>query len=374
MSLWTTDQLRPWAYRSFTGIVPERVLVELDSPLTFTFRDNSGNLMLAHWSDEYDGRSRYIVAPTNDEGIERLERGTVSLTHALDQPIIWILDLIGFKTVNSWAAKFTDVPADARPAEEAMLHPRLNPLFKLKVPDTRYRHGAIGADAARSLFDGAQAAMAKLLEHTRLGASEDYDLEAQQLAFNSIEVAFQAVRRNPSKGRKDDSLQSVTKFLGEGFQWASGDDQYVLPGDDKRVILEALRELAPKESAPIMLIQVSGRAVPESLGRVELTSNLQARIARQIPAEHRPRTATKTGFIREYDKDNRSFHVRSRVQKFASQSADQQRFFFDPEKEDAVVRDEDVMEYMRRDTRVRVSGSSQSNRYYVTKIEKLTPG
>ena len=47
MPLWPV-QLQPWLGNNLRKVVPVEVLVELDEPLTFTFKDESGALLLAH--------------------------------------------------------------------------------------------------------------------------------------------------------------------------------------------------------------------------------------------------------------------------------------------------------------------------------------
>jgi hypothetical protein len=337
--------------------------VEYDGLLTFTFRDTSGNLMLAHLSDEDGPQARYIVAPTTHKDIERLERGTLSLCGVLNQPLVWLLDIVGGSTEQSWCGTFGDVPNDFKPIEDAMLYSGLKPLFKLKVPDIKYRLGAIGASAAKSLFEGAENAVAGLLNH--LGSDpRKYHLEAQQLAFNSIEVAFQAVRKGRvPRGRKH-TVSKMGGLLGEGMRWAAANGDYELPENDKVAILGALKSLAPKPDGAIMKVVVSGRAVPAELGAVPLTTNIQAQIAKQLPSERRERVLKRVGLVRELDKDARSFQMRR-----MSHVSDtvQQRFYFRAED------DARIMRYFQRDIPVLVSARLASNRYELETIEPSNP-
>ncbi len=47
MSLWQV-QLREWSGGTIKQVEPLEVLVEFDQPLTFTFRDETGTLLLTH--------------------------------------------------------------------------------------------------------------------------------------------------------------------------------------------------------------------------------------------------------------------------------------------------------------------------------------
>jgi len=354
MPLWPV-QLQSWPGENFRRIRPERVLVEFDGLLTFTFKDVSGNLMLAHLSDEEGPQARYIVAPTTPRDIERLEKGTVSLRGALNQPLIWLLDIVEGEAVGAWCGTLGQIPETFKPLEDAMLSPGLKPLLKLKVPDVRnrYRLGAVGATAARSLFESAEHAVAGLLSH--LGDEADnYQLEAQQLAFNSIEVAFQAVKKKPSAGTKKATIGQLEGLLGEGLKWASANGDYELPENDKAAILGAVKSLAPKPDGAILKVEVSGRAVPPNLGTVPLTTNIQAQIARQFPTEHRERFLKRVGLVRELDKDLRSFQLRKMEH---HDDGDSQRFFFTAEFE------KELMRFFEKDVRVQIEGRLASNRY-----------
>jgi hypothetical protein len=359
MPLWPV-QLRPWPGENFGQVNPERVLVEYDGLLTFTFKDTAGNLMLAHLSDEDGPHARYIVAPTTAKDIERLEKGTVSLRGALNQPLIWLLDIASGKAMDVWCGSLNDIPDGFKPFEDAMLFPSLKPLFKLKVPDIRHRYrlGAVGATAARSLFESAEHAVAGLLSH--LGDDADkYQLEAQQLAFNSIEVAFQAVKKKPSEGAKKATIGKLEGLLGEGLKWASANGEYELPGDDKVAILGAMKSLVPKPDGIILKVEVSGRVVPHNVNAVPLTTNLQAEIAKQLPTEHRERFLRRIGLVRELDKDSRSFQLRKMWQHGTDES---QRFFFAAEYE------KDLMRFFEKDTRVQVEGRLAGNRYELQNV------
>ena len=47
----------------FSPFIPVTVLYEFDGPRTFTVNDADGELCLAHWCDEDDDVSRFLVAP-----------------------------------------------------------------------------------------------------------------------------------------------------------------------------------------------------------------------------------------------------------------------------------------------------------------------
>jgi len=109
-------------------IEPQDVLVDYDGPITFTFRDEVGGLMLAH-SVGADGELvRFVVAPANPATVAGLKPGAISVRAALDQPVIWLLDIAADGTVASqWTGALSSIPSEVIPAEGVMLLPSLGP-------------------------------------------------------------------------------------------------------------------------------------------------------------------------------------------------------------------------------------------------------
>jgi hypothetical protein len=69
----------------FTPFEPVEVLYEYDGPRIFTTRDLDGELNLAHWSDEDEKATRYVVVPTSPGIVDSLRRGILSVHDALNQ-------------------------------------------------------------------------------------------------------------------------------------------------------------------------------------------------------------------------------------------------------------------------------------------------
>ena len=337
MPLWNVN-LRPWLGTNFKAIRPENVLVQYDGPLSFTFCDESGSLMFAHLSDEDDGVARYIVAPVMDRDIERLKRGTVSLHNVLNQPMVWVLDLKGWEVTKSWVGRYSDIADGVKPMVDAMLYPDLEPMIKLVVPDVRYSLGAVGVDALRYLIDGAEAAMRVLLSHLKPDGKTEYKLEAQQLAFNSIEIAFQPRKWNNGAldplDAKDTTIPKVVDLLGKGLEWVSSRGNYQLPQKHERAILAAIRELTPKKESQILKIEVSGKVASSNDGQfVPLTTDTRTDINERIRSR-KPRSILRVGLIREMDEDKRSFELRL----MKNNEGRAVKFTFDPEQRDNVHR------------------------------------
>ena len=127
MPLWPV-QLQSLPRSNFTKVEPQDVLVDYDGPITFTFQDDVGQLMLAH-SVGADGKAvRFIVAPTSAATVTCLKAGAISVRAALDQPIIWLLDATADGTITGqWIGTLSAIPSDVLPAEGITLLPLLEP-------------------------------------------------------------------------------------------------------------------------------------------------------------------------------------------------------------------------------------------------------
>jgi hypothetical protein len=127
MPLWTIKS-PPWPDNNFQVMKPIEVLLEHDVPLTFTFRDTAGRLMLAHFCDSAGDRWRYIVAASNERIIHRLKTGTESIRDAIDQREMWVVDVgRNERVLSAWAITVPRLPHDALPAPDVMLYPDLDP-------------------------------------------------------------------------------------------------------------------------------------------------------------------------------------------------------------------------------------------------------
>lgn len=361
MSLWNVN-LHLWEGPNFKEVRPERVLIEYDGPVTFTFRDTSQNLMLAHLSDEEDGIARYIVVPILERDVERLLRGTVSLRGVLNQPLVWVLDLKGRAPTQCWVGTFSDLPTNVLPVEDAMLHPDFEPMIKLRVPDVRYRFGAVAVGALRYVIDGAESALRTLVTHLKAESGDHYELEAQQLAFNSIEIAFQPTRRagsaNEPIDKNDKTIPKVERLLASGMKWIASRGEYKLPKGHEKAILTAIRELTPKKDSQIMKIEVSGRVLTDMATSVSLTTDTRIEITEKIKSR-RPNSIDRVGVIRELDEDQRSFELREIKQ---SRNNKPVKFFFDAEQHDRVYR------FLGQGNFVRVSGNRHGNKYQLVDL------
>jgi hypothetical protein len=110
--------------RRFSPLCPVKTLYDFEGPKTFTFRDQDGELCLAHWCDEEDCTTRYIAVVFSNRLVAQLEQGVISVRDALEQPRAWVLDEDADGNVRSaWRVEVTDLPEEILPKPGALLLP-----------------------------------------------------------------------------------------------------------------------------------------------------------------------------------------------------------------------------------------------------------
>jgi hypothetical protein len=110
----------------FGPLRPVKTLYDFDGPKTFTFRDQDGELCLAHWCDEEANTTRYIAVAFSNRLVSQLEQGVLSVRDALEQPRAWVLDEDADGNIRSaWRVEVTELPEEVLPKSGALLLPAL---------------------------------------------------------------------------------------------------------------------------------------------------------------------------------------------------------------------------------------------------------
>lgn len=100
----------------FQPFEPQELLYDFDGPRTFTHRDCNGQLCLAHWCDEDQEVTRFLVVPFTEQLITKLKKGESTLRDALNQTRLWALDVTHCGELRqAWMVQFTDLPQDVLP-------------------------------------------------------------------------------------------------------------------------------------------------------------------------------------------------------------------------------------------------------------------
>lgn len=276
MPLWQV-QLKEWTSGTIKQVEPLELLVEFEQPLTFTFRDENGTLLLAHLVSQDNELSRYIAAPTTDDIVAQLKSGARAIIAALDQPILWLIDIAAdAKVARAWVGNLKGIPTAVLPAPDVMLFASLAPMIRLRATGKLIEPGALPARVVRSLVGGTENAVRWLTNYVtgegkpgRPAASYRslYQLQAQQFAFRSFEVAFRPV--DPASGelihdqKAINAVREVERLLKLGLNWVQTGELNAKDDKERQAILEAMKELSPPQGSPIERIDVSGRVVSD---------------------------------------------------------------------------------------------------------------
>ncbi len=215
-----------------------------------------------------------MVAPTTDEIIDQLKSGARTIIAALDQPIVWLMDVASdAKVVKIWVGNLKAIPRAVLPASDVMLYAHLTPMIRLRATGNLIEPGSLPARVVKSLVGGAENAVRWLTNHVtgegKLGRPAEshrlYQLRAQPFAFRSFEVAFRPV--DPSSGqliqdqKTIDVVREVERLLSLGLRWVQTGELDATDEAERQAILEAMKELSPSQGSPIEWIDVSGRVV-----------------------------------------------------------------------------------------------------------------
>ncbi|SIO25924.1 hypothetical protein SAMN05444166_3298 [Singulisphaera sp. GP187] len=311
----------------FMPFEPLHVLNYYDGPRIFTFLDADDALCLACWSDEDDENSRFLVVATTEAIINGLEKGLLSVSEALAQPRLWVVNW-GQDGVLSgaWLVSLKDVPKDCQPNARTMLHRSLDPILSLRATGPAIRSGEIPGSVVKSTVEGAQRAIKCLAEYEmELPAQRGrpsralqklYDLPVQRTLAASFEVQFRSPLNEPDLfaglgeneiNEEHEVLKRVADHLEAGLNWLTSPpaDASALPVPEdpvlSRAIIKALKFLTPSPRSSIRDMEIRGTLATRSTQPIKLTrsyrSILNGALSR-IPAMKERRVELK-GRIRE---------------------------------------------------------------------------
>lgn len=312
----------------FENWAPDRVLYDFDGPRIFTVRHELGDF-LAYACDEDDQITRYLLAPTHDDTVAALEKGTCTLREALAQPWLWVVD-VGFDDVprQVWRSTLEAIPETRLPRPWAMLWSHLEPLLAVRMVGPNLAKGRIPASVIKRAVEGATYALKKLAElmlssrpqrpeQRSLTVRHLYDLPTQHLAFNSFEIAFRAPDTAQLRlGKQDDVLEpeydEMGRRLAEALEWAT---PFASDPDSRAIdldLLDALKKLVPPQTGLVEQVEVRGRLLRhQPRPTYTLTREATRRVGRaRTQREPQATPLMATGLIEEFDKGRLTFILR----------------------------------------------------------------
>lgn len=322
---------------AFVGdLAPEDVLYEFDGrPCIFTAFTPQRSLLLAYLAEELEdeGLLRFIVATTSESTVAGLQDGSVSVRDAIERGSHWLVDVDdSYRPQRAAACRLEDLPEDALPGSSTMLWASLEPALVVRLKGSDIRRGSVPATVFTQAAEIAGRAFKPVFEWAarksraeKGGRPPDwlrvlYGLPAQRIAYGSLEVAFREVdvsgfhqQELPLGEAVPPSAREIQESgwdaIREGLQWSVSEDQ--LPpnsGDEEkwRLILEAMKRLAPASTGPVTSVAVSGRLVGGPARSFELTraSTKKIRTAlTELKKRHDFTLAVFKGRIRDLDLD-----------------------------------------------------------------------
>lgn len=321
---WSIDGINEDAGR-FQNLDPVEVLYELEAPKIFTAKCGGIVPVLVYESyvDVVASHVHLIVAPTSSAIILALKDGAKTVIQALDQPWVWAVTQ-DFDGASLQAVLLPNgiesVPDGYKPKKAAMLWPQLMPLVSVRLIGNGLREGHVPASVIKRAADSIPSALKKCFEEAfgakTQGRPDDavrnlYDLEAQQMAFNSFEISFRAAEPSQlslSPGADIDSYLEQGAALRMAIGWALDDVDAFIPSVE---LVEALEKIVPPMHGIVEEIEVRGRIFNDS--RIFRLGRTSTKKVKRFLTDHRAAVRTlftTEGVIDELDKGQLTFTLR----------------------------------------------------------------
>ncbi len=317
-------------------LAPIEILYEFEEPLIFTARSSSGRMLFVYAAcrsdfletpDSAQSFTRYLVAPTSPAILEKLKKGAWTVLQALDQPILWIADVLDLDCSVSACelSGLGDVPEAVLPERDRTLWAHLMPILSYRLIGDGLVEGEVPASVVVRAVDGATAALKKLLDvisdtsqvagRPSDARRQSYDLAAQRFAFNSFEVAFAPNHAAAGDPAVESLYEAAGDKLNEALEWLQAEQPTGRQPDSD--LLDVLSRLVPPSHGRVSEVEISGRMFPDSRvqPRFRLTRTHGARVRAAVK---KLRTTTRRlieaeGTIRQLDLDALTFTLRERT-------------------------------------------------------------
>ncbi|WP_248919502.1 hypothetical protein [Pseudomonas entomophila] len=308
----------------FEDLQIAEVLYEFDGPKIFTTLDQDGFLRFWYESkeDRDDKLIRYLVTPSSALLIQQLKCGHKSVHDLLKQSWLWAVDLrYDMSPSRAWHLESLDeVPAKFKPEPHATLCPEHMPLLSYRLIGQGLKEGSVPASVIARAVNSPANALKKILETITQSIAQgrpeesfrkSYDLPATRFAYNSFEVSFST----PSPEQLDLQVPGISTYtqsaqvLENGLRWLVDQSG----GEPELSVLEALKDLTPPTHGQVESAELRGQLI--SNNHVFRLTRAHRKLISETLARHqtsRHQLMKTSGKIRELDKDNLTFILRSR--------------------------------------------------------------
>lgn len=278
---------------------PVEVLDEHEHPIIFVCEDSIGNLLLMHNTSASQNTLRFIAAAFDENLLRRLKKGYIDLAGALNQPRTWVVDLsYDWDIQTVWSLRIKDIPDKILPRKGVMLHPSLEPMFRIRLVGGHLGEGKTSSDDIQkgsqvvedALKRTAEIALAEERRRGRTSARVKHFANPPLLALahQSLEMAFGApLVDTPNEAKSDRAtIDRMGVLLNAGIAGANGDfsslEKLELSIEDQISLLEAVRKLTPTTDSGVSDIFVSGQMISSTLQTRHLTGASRKRAGERI--------------------------------------------------------------------------------------------
>ena len=310
----------------FDGFEIQSILIDVDGPRLFSAQTRvcTALFMLV---DENESSMRFVVVPTDDRMLAKLESGSLTVRAALDQPLLWVLETShSFCPKNAWRTTLAELPESILPEKGRMLWAHLQPAFRLRAIGEGLSAGTVPASVIRQVVEGASTALRKTAAHVfkepgKQGRASNsrrrlYDLPVQHFAYNSFEVAFSLPNTQQERLLQDEDdaeMFLIGNTLADAIIRSTGikDGDSTLETLDIE-LLEALEKLVPPLSGTVTEFEVGGTILGQADKSFRLDRDTSKHVKRALQSvrNKEEKTTTPEGLVSQMDRDNLSFTLR----------------------------------------------------------------
>jgi hypothetical protein len=294
MALWDIESPKATDH-GFEVVKPVEVLDAFDGPLTFTFRNQNGVLLIANLCAVGVDASRYLVSETSDVAVSDLKNGLMPLRSALIRSPLWLIDVQPDGRVSGvWNTSLDTLPPEVIPETDALLTAELEAeqladekLAKFAKSDSdaivAFGGGPVEKHEIEAGFFGKffQGASELLVEICTLSNAPRPILRLGMTSESSYAVDLKVAKRSPEEENSD-------MFVAEKQSKIAGETRLRHAFE---MFMSLIVDPRPHDDA-LTLVKSQYRLRQQYGGVLELISKNSATVAVRTRANPRPRSVS----------------------------------------------------------------------------------
>lgn len=210
--MWTIDLPSTESWSDQPLLLGE-VLYQYDEPLIFTANFGVYQALFSR-IDELEGGDLYAVSTVDQEIIDVLKSGLLSLRGALLREPCYVMQLKGLQVLRYWPCAKEDLPEDLLPVPGRSLIPQavdaadvfeqLTSYFSVRFSGGSLTQKSMAFSTFKNLVDGVYAASRKIMMPDGLvnAKSATFDFDVYEPAFGSLVINLDKPKLSPGNIRK----------------------------------------------------------------------------------------------------------------------------------------------------------------------------